>query len=190
MIDLDSIKSEMIDDIKSVNNYTEKIYAEQFAHYFEGQRELYKRIQSKITPITDEELEWILTSIPLELFSVSEKLSQVKTEQEVIKMRNKQKETELKKLSDQTTETKKKEEADYLLLENRLLLTVYTSVISRVENEISFSRELVMAAKKIFDARRNTLEASPISPVNTAKTYINNNTVPDNKNLPEFRPVM
>ena len=192
MIDLNNIQEPIQDDINSVNNWIENIYNEQFAKYFLNQRKLYVRLKSIIKPITDEELESILTSVPLELFSVSEKLSELKTTQEVIKMKNKQKESEVKDSLTKGSETKKKEAVDTAMLQNRLLVTAYSTLITRIENEMSFSRELVMSAKKIWDTRRATLIASPINPVDTTnnKTYINNNTTPNTDNLPAYKPVM
>ncbi|WP_302320422.1 hypothetical protein, partial [uncultured Duncaniella sp.] len=61
----------MQEDIDSVVSWCNKLYDDNFATYFKGERELFERLQSKTHPITDEELEWILTSLPLELFSVS-----------------------------------------------------------------------------------------------------------------------
>lgn len=192
MIDLNNIQKPIQDDINSVNNWIENIYNEQFAKYFLNQRKLYVRLKSIIKPITDEELESILTSVPLELFSVSEKLSELKTTQEVIKMKNKQIESEVKESITEGSETKKKEAVDNAMLQNRLLVTAYSTLITRIENEMSFSRELVMSAKKIWDTRRATLTASPINPVDTTnnKTYINNNTTPNTDNLPAYKPVM
>lgn len=176
MIDLSNVLGEMQEDIDSVKTWTTELYDKYFSQYFEYQRELYDRLESKEHPVTDEELEWILTSLPLELFSVSEQLSQFQLSQEVIKLRVKQTEKDKIKLSTESSETKRKEDASYQMLEHKLLLTVYDSVIDRVSREISFSRELIMSAKKIWDARRRTDGSNPVS-----------ETVPDNDSeLPEY----
>lgn len=162
MIDLKSICESMNEDINSVIEWCNQIYDQTFSAYFKDQRELFKKLESKTHPITDEELERILTAIPLELFSVSEKISQFKISQEVIRMKNKQSTAELVNASTESTQTKKKEEADLLMLENKLVDTVFAAVISRVDSEVSFSRELIMSAKKIWDRRRQIEQSNPI----------------------------
>lgn len=161
-IDLQSASNMMQEDVESVTKWCEELYKKNFAVYFNRQRELYKRLQSKTRPITDDELEDILTSIPLDLFTVSEKLTSLKTSHEVIKLRNKQKMSDLKKKSTATTMTERTEDAEIQMIEEKLLDTAYQSVISRIDNEISFSRELIMGAKKVWDRRRQTENANPI----------------------------
>ena len=163
MIDLEQIDNSMQDDINSVSRWVTKIYDEQFGPQFQGVRELFQRLQSTEHPITDEEINWVLTSLPLQLFTVSEALAQLRTRSDVIKMKNKQMKAELIRESLETTMTKKTEEADEALLGNRLLANVYDNVIARVESEISFSRELIMSCKKLFDARRSTENVDPVS---------------------------
>ena len=60
--------------------------------------------------VSDTELEWILTDLPLELFVVTEQLSKLKTAQEVIKINIKQTEREYISTAEGTA-TQKKEEA-------------------------------------------------------------------------------
>ena len=163
MIDLEQIDNSMQDDINSVSRWVTKIYDEQFGPQFQGVRELFQRLQSTEHPITDEEINWVLTSLPLQLFTVSEALAQLRTRSDVIKMKNKQMKAELIRESLETTMTKKTEEADEALLGNRLLANVYDNVIARVESEISVSRELIMSCKKLFDARRSTENVDPVS---------------------------
>lgn len=165
MLDLSAVQAEFSEDINAVTEWFEEIYRDNFAVYFGESRELFNRLKSKTQPITDEELSWILINLPLNLFDVSEILNKLRLSQEVIKLRNKQKETDLAKASIEKSATKRQEEASIAMLENKLLSTVYTHVISRVEGEISFCRELIMSAKKIWDARRRTEGANPVSPV-------------------------
>lgn len=165
MIDLQQIDNTMQDDINSVSNWVNKIYDEQFGPYFKGERELFNRLQSESHPITDEEINWVLTTLPLQLFTVSEALAQLRTRCDVIKMKNKQMKAELIRESEEPTVTKRTEYADEQLLGNRLLASVYDNVITRVESEISFSRELIMSCKKLFDARRSTENVDPVAPI-------------------------
>ena len=158
-------------EIAEVTDWAEHEYNKYFSKYFKGESELYNRLSSADNPITDVELEWILTSLPLELFSVTEQLSKLRTAQEVIKLHIKQ--VERKYIS--TTEgslTQKKEDAAALTEEDKLLVTVYDSIIERVSREMAFSKELIMSAKKIWDARRNDGTLNP-------DVVHNNGTLPE-----------
>ena len=142
-------------DINEVNEWAEGEYNKYFSQYFRGEVELYNRMKSNSDPVTDTELEWILTSLPLELFSVSEQLSKLKTAQEVIKLHIKQTERDyVNNPNSVGSQTQKKEDAAALTAEDKLLVTVYDSIIERVAREMSFSKELIMSAKKIWDARK------------------------------------
>lgn len=166
-----------IDDVLS---WCEEMYQSNFAKYFTEQRQLYKRLQSKRSPITDDELEDILTSIPLQLFTVSEEISRVHIMHRVVKLRIKEIAAEVEKHSNASTATARKEEAAIAILEDKLLELAYSTILERVEHEMSFSRELIMGAKKIWDARRRTDEANPVTehsemdtlPEYTGQTYI------------------
>ena len=166
-LNLRTIQQEVDDDVQAVTSWCNEIYEEQFSKYFDESRELFGRLKSKTKPITDEELSWILINLPLSLFEVSEILNRIKVSQEVIKLRNKQKESELVKASTENSAAKRQEDAALQMLEHKLLVTAYSSVMSRVESEVSFCRELIMGAKKIWDARRRTESANPVSPVDS-----------------------
>lgn len=147
---LNSIQS----DINEVNDWAESEYNKYFAEYFKGEKDLYDRLKSKTDPITDDELEWILTDLPLELFSVTEQLSKLQISQQVIKLSIKQKEREYIATAE-GSQTQKKEEAQALTMEDKLLVDVYDSIVERVSRQMTFSKELIMSAKKIWDARRS-----------------------------------
>lgn len=165
MRDLKEVYQEcMAEDIQAVQEWSKEIYDDHFSSYFTGQRELYKRFESSSHPITDEELSLILIDIPLKLFTVAESLSQFKIGQEVTKMKAKQIERELEMSSTESSETKRKAEATFATLEHKLLITVQSAVVEHVEREISFSRELIMGAKKIWDSRRAAEGSMPVGP--------------------------
>ena len=138
------------EDIDSVEAWCEEVYKDKFWAYFQNVHDLYKRIKSKSHPITDEELEMILTELPLDLFKASEALSNFKTGQEVIRI-------SIKKMKSMvsTIDT----------LDDELLITAYSNIINRVEKELSFSRELIMGAKKIWDSRRSSEKMNPVKEV-------------------------
>lgn len=141
-------------DINDVNEWAEEEYNKYFSDYFKGEVELFNKMRTVKSPITDEELEWVLTDLPLELFSVSQQLSKLKTAQEVIKLKIKEQERDYVQSHTEGSETKRKEEAALLTAEDRLLVTVYDSIIDRVNRQMTFSKELIMSGKKIWDARR------------------------------------
>ena len=167
MINIDDIFKEVSADADAAQSWAEHLYLKSFATYFADVKDLYKSLSSKKRPITDAELEEILTTLPLQLITVSEVLSQFKISKEVVTLTLKQKEADHIKNSSATSVTQKKEEAATAVLEYKLVQTVYATVISRVENEISFSRELIMSAKKIWDARRSTDNVNPTGNVTT-----------------------
>ena len=176
MIDLSKAYLENQEDLDSVSNWCTDYYQENFAQYFVKQRKLYDRMKSERRPISDEELEVILTEIPLEVFTASEMIGKLKVHQETMKIAIKKKFAKLAKESDQSSETKRREEAATAILDDELLKYAFGVIIERVDREISYSRELIMGAKKIWDSRRGTESSNPIgeSPASTE--------------LPEYRP--
>lgn len=164
MIDLNDVQSNFSDDIDAVNGWCDEVYEKNFAPHFGESRELFNRLKSKSHPITDEELSWILIDLPLNLFDISEVLNRFKVSQEVVKMHTKQRESEVLHNSSAKTAALRQDEASLSVLEEKLLITAYSSVMTRVESEISFCRELIMGAKKIWDSRRKSEETNPVSP--------------------------
>ena len=145
------------DDINQVQKWADEQYDTYFGPHFKEQAELYKRIHSKSYVITDQDLEWILTTLPLELIAVSEEVSKMKTAQEVIKLHIKEVENEIinnPEMGD--TRTKRQEAAAQITAGDRLLSSVYTIIAERVDKQVSFSRELIMSAKKLWDARKES----------------------------------
>jgi len=144
-------------DIDEVEQWAESEYQQYFAPYFKGQIDIYKELkQDDNGTISDTSLEWILTYLPLELFSVAEQLNKLKIKQEIIKLHIREKEDEfMSNLADSDlSQTAKKEMTAKYLEPDKLLVDIYSSITERVGREISFSRELIMSAKKIWDARR------------------------------------
>lgn len=173
-MNLDSILHDNVETLETVNSWYQKLYRDKFQKYFENQKELYKRMQSKSRSITDTELETILIDIPLDLFSVAEMLNTLKLQTEVLKLSIKPKIKELSQNSKESTQTKRDQDAEMQVIGDRILIKVYESVINQVESEITFSKELIMSAKKLWDARRRTEESNPVSPV------------PPSEDIPEY----
>lgn len=163
MIDSNKYKP-ILDD---VNATADNLYRIHFEEYLSDVRDLHNRMQSKVQPITDKELEDVLTVLPLNLFTASEALNKLKLEQEVLKLQIKKQKVEVlknipEKSSIPKTDFVASEMADY-----EVLVAVYTSVISRAESEMSYCKELIMGCKKIWDGRRSTERSNPVSEVVT-----------------------
>lgn len=162
-------------DIEAVQKFCDEIYNEHFSSNFKKVRELYQRMKSDIHPITDEELEYILTTFPLELFVISEQLNKIRLNSEVVKLKNKETIEKLRNdaIAEATAQglnkTQTNEYVSHVLnrsmVEYEVLLSAYNSIITRVENEQTFSKELIMGAKKVWDARRNTDLTNPVGEV-------------------------
>ncbi len=166
MSDISKALESLREDFASADALVDEIYDKYFELYFRELNQNFLRFRDADTPITDKELEWILTSLPLKLFSVSNALAQFKQHNEIVKLKIKQR-----------SKSKDKDaEADGLDEEYKLMSIIYASVITRVEAEISFSKELIMGSKKVWDARR-TGEKPPVGEV-----------VPEEKpEIPDYR---
>ena len=174
------------EDVKAVLELSDEIYNKLFHESFKDIRILYKSINSKIKPVTDSELEWILCDLPIKLFDISESLNRLKLEIEVIKLKkneykiNKNFEYQnLRKLGEKITKSDISDNVEVFITEHEILLSVYKSVANRVEQELSFSRELIMGAKKIWDSRRISEKSNPVGEVVNEEDRYNE--------LPEYR---
>ena len=146
MVDLSKSLNENSDLFNQVMKFTDDQYNESFKQFFSLQKTLYNRLHSQSSPVTDEELSSILYTIPLELFAVSGNLNRYRTALEALKLK-------IKHDSDSN-------------VGDKMLVKCYECVISRVETEMSFSRELIMSAKKIWDSRRRVDGSMPVSEQN------------------------
>ena len=161
-MDIANIINEYTRDISEVDEFLDSLYNEKFADNFKIQLDLHAKLIKNANSVTDEELEKILIDIPLELFTAAANLSTAKTHLEVIKLKVKTLTRELNKLSAEEAEERK---LAYEIDDGKLFIAVYTSLIAKVESQISLSKELIMGAKKIWDARRASEHASPVSEV-------------------------
>ncbi len=175
------------EDAEAIHEFCEDLYSKNFSVYFDGVRDLYTRLKSKTHPISNEELAYILTDLPLELFSAAENLNKLRLDHEVVKLKNKETlEKTRRTLMEEVTQVEQSKSSrqeivsralNEKMVEYEILLSAYNSVITRVENEQSFARELIMGAKKIWDSRRGAESSDPVGPV-----------VPeDESELPDYR---
>lgn len=175
MANLYKVIEEYENDSAVIEHFCDELYDNLFAEHFTKVKEMYTRLKSEIHPITDEELEYILTLFPMELISVAEKLNKLRLDAQVVKLKNKEKaeairHTALTEVSVMDlTKTEKQEYVSHRLnkdlVDYEILLAAYTAVTTRVENEQSFSKELIMGAKKIWDSRRAGESVNPVEPV-------------------------
>lgn len=162
MRSMNDIIKDQQSNTQDVLAWCNSIYDSKFRSYFTESRALFERMDSKVRPISDAELEWILIELPLILFSVSEELNSLRLSVEVIKLQNK----EQKRLfSSMTKDEREANNADSILDEGELMKLAYAHLIKRVENEVSASRELIMGAKKIWEGRRSTEQSNPVGEV-------------------------
>ena len=168
------------DVFSGLDSWIEDSYEASFEKYFSTQRYLVGRLSDKEKPITDDELQTILIDIPLKLFEVSEVLNKVKLRASTIKLNIKN--LEKTRFDDLKTsglsDTRKHEIAANSTLDDKFLLSAYESLIERVEKELSYSRELIMGAKKIWDGRRSSENGVPMA----------KDAQSDNIELPDYNP--
>lgn len=175
------------EDIDGAIHWCYLRYMKDFSETFAHVRELYQNMEDS-TKLTDSDIEWVITQLPLELFSVSENLNNLKLGCEIIKLKNKDLKLNFtkdifKQFEDNTGSVLSKEEVNAAvaqqMIEYEIILKVHTSTVLMVENQISFCREFIRGCKKIWDGRRQTEAINPIGEV-----------VPDDQlsmNIPEYK---
>jgi len=167
----DFVQENYAEYIEDIQSWVDEQYSKHFKNCFDSVRNIHKTMQSTSRTISDSELEWILTELPMMLFSISEDLNKVRLDAEVIKLRKKTVKANLDKQANdlvaakELAKTDAKSWVDTELVDHDILISAYTSLITRVETEISFSRELIMGCKKIWDARRKTENSNPVGEV-------------------------
>lgn len=160
------------EDIEAITGWVQEQYDSIFAEYFKSIKHLSERMASKTVPVTDSELESILIDLPLNLFSVAEKINQMTLNYEVIKLKNKKALIDKVKSSKESTMTMKKDVAESEMLEEKVMELAYSCLLDRVQKEVSYSKELIMGAKKVWDSRRNS-----VNPVREVDPYKRNTPV-------------
>lgn len=159
MLDISKATEILQADFDAADNLVDELYDKYFAQYFKRTSDLEAKFRDTEVPITDDQLEQIITAIPLDIYLVSGNLAQFKQHFEIVKLTNKQRK-----------KAKMDEDID---IEYQLMAIIYNSVIDRVESQIAFTKELIMGAKKVWDARKHAENAVPI------KEQDHSNTLPD-----------
>ena len=168
-MNIDDLLNEHYNELPDIHIWIENRYNEIFGEAFTKMREAHKHMKSELRPISDSELEWALTELPMELFDVAESLNKLRLDYEVVKLENKRKRREIISNVDKMQCTQPQTtRADYVaayMAEYEIVACAYEALITRVENEISYSKEFIMGCKKVWDARRRGEQVNPISPV-------------------------
>lgn len=159
---LDTAQNKLFEMAGDTASWCNEQYDSIFSQYFKGIPKLYEKVTASNEKLTDDDLEFILTSAPLSIIAASEQLSQYKLNNECLKLYIKKMESEYITSCEASTVSEKREKASLHVMDYRLLSKAYEAVISRVDNQVNFTRELIMSAKKIWDARVKTYEASPV----------------------------
>jgi hypothetical protein len=171
---ISDIEDSFKQDFEDLDGWIDDKYQSDFGTYFTNIRNLYDRMQDETRPITDKELEEILTDVPLQMFAVSEKLNQLKSKIEVIKLRVKEKRRQAYLDSEEVTVSKKTNEANFAVANDEMLIRLYTDLADRVTSEISSSKELIMSAKKIWTSRREAENVANAAQNFELPDYVNN----------------
>ena len=139
---------------------------------------MHERMQST-HEITTNELEWILSDLPIQLIYISERLSKLQLSLEAIKLTKSHNEMLCaKRLKSQKDIKRTATEIKQLVAEefedDNIGISVYETSICQIEKYISLSKELIMGAKKIWQKRINVEEANPIEPPKDLPEYTSN----------------
>ena len=181
MRDINEVLEDYSEDMISVSSWCQELYDNMFKAHFDVVDELYNRFNSESHIITDEELNSILIDLPIELFAASEGLNSLRRDLEVIKLKNRDMKNKIKseiaeeadKIGHKLTQTELADILSGRMAEYEIPVLAFNSLITRVENQMSFSRELIMGAKKIFDSRRAGEKTMPVSEIDQP------NNIPD-----------
>jgi len=171
------VLQEYKDDIVGVSDFCDSKYNELFESHFKEVDTLYRKMQSSVYTISDSELEYILIMLPMELIAVAEKLSQLKLEQQVVKLKNKEKfeefrnqlieESTIRGLNKSHVQEFVSHGMNQLVVDYELVVSAYETIINRVTSSQMFAKELIMGAKKVWDSRRSAESGSPVKPIAT-----------------------
>lgn len=156
---IESIESKYIQDFDEIDAWLDKRYNEDFRSYFEDQKNIHKRILNSESKITNDELEKVMIDIPLMLIEVAEAVNRYKLRIESLKLRMKRRQLEYKNDESITKDVVENEN-----IEDKLLISAYQMLIQRVEKEMSYTRELIMGAKKVWDSRKGGDSVVPVIP--------------------------
>lgn len=169
------------EECKDLIDWCDEIYQSKFNNMFTKLDSIYSKLHdddqvvSYLSKISEDDLGYILIDLPMELYKSAEPLNKLIAEREFFKLKSKtikldirdKVETDFQNSLDNIDliESRIDEGVKYATAENKLMITAYDCVIKRVENQISFCKELIMGAKKIWDSRKSSYEVNPVGEV-------------------------
>ena len=155
-MDIKSLIDCTMSGVDELDAWCEQIYQENFGDYFKGVKKLRSQMDlAERNPISDSDLEMVLIDLPLELFSALEQVHRLRTHQELMKVNAKYGSITDTPLGGVDRKT--------VMAGMQAVAKAYENIIDRADREIAYCRELIMGAKKIWDARRNAENANPVS---------------------------
>jgi hypothetical protein len=181
MIDFDYINYSS--DPEKIIAFIDKTYNNIFGELFSKMEEVGRSLAEQ-KPISDSDLEYILVSLPLDLMQISEKLNDIRMINETLKLKHSDlKQDALNKYNDWYEGKAKHAGCSATAFVNsssdvrnsELYQKILSNIITRVADRLSYSRELIMGAKKIWNARRATEQLMPVGELDIDK-------------LPEYAP--
>lgn len=177
-MNFDLIEQKYQKDIDAVRRYQNDVYDEMFSAEFSEVKNLSDMIKkSGYRSPSDEVLEIILMDVPLKLFDIAEKVNQLELTLQVLKLKLKEKKIDLKH-DPAVRELSASQLTEFIsvnTIEDELMISIYSKLIERVNSQISYSKELIMSAKKLWDRRKEAESAMPVTPVDPAAVPYNPN---------------
>ncbi len=164
---------------KELLDWCDEIYSKSFGDMFSKLDDIYTKLHlneeydTYLSKMSESELSYILIDLPMELYRSAEPLNKLRAEKEFFKLKSKTINQDVVSQVDAEYDNYKGDVSyiedqinariAYETAANKLMITAYDCVIKRVENQMSFCKELIMGCKKIWDSRRRGEDAQPIS---------------------------
>ena len=146
------------EEIGGISDWVESQYNQYFAKDFEIVRNLQAAFNSETKQISDTDLERIMTELPIRMAEASEHLNSYKLKANALKLKTSVTRNELMDTAEGGTKAEKTEAVNAALLNYDLLACAYDGIISRVDRELVYAKELIMGAKKVWTARTRATE--------------------------------
>lgn len=178
MKSLSDVIEEYSPDFSEANDLVLQIYTKNFSHFFDIVDKFYYSMQKEKNKLSDEELEEILIDLPLNLFEVSDKVTGLRIQLEVTKLKNREVRENIRTAIDSSdafsdmSKTDRKEAVARAtassMVPYELLADVYEVLLDLISNKVSFAKELIMSAKKVWTSRRETEDSMPVAEPDTS----------------------
>ena len=173
MKSLNEVVSEYQSDFTEANDLVLHTYSETFQNSFDILDRLYYRMQKEKNKISDAELEEILIDLPLNMFIVADRVTELRVQLEVTKLKNREVRENIRTQIDSSdafsdmSKTDRKEAVARAtassMVPYELLADVYEVLLDLVSNKVSFAKELIMSAKKVWTSRREAEDSMPVA---------------------------